>query len=119
MQQTQLLSGRQVPLTGRLSLRKLPIRLGSTKHRVSAMLVPADVAPQRGKSKESTRSHQPGQSRGLAGVLLSALRVWERQEQQKIPAEELLTQAAVRSDQVCWAKESVWKCLLVCILVAV
>lgn len=100
MQQIGLSSGRPFPLTGRLSRRKLPLRLGGMKQRVSAVLVPADIATQlRGKNKDS-RSHQPGQSRGLAGVLLSAMRVWERQEQQKISTEELLAQAAVRGDQV-------------------
>ncbi|KAL4542680.1 hypothetical protein Ndes2526B_g04631 [Nannochloris sp. 'desiccata'] len=100
MQQIGLSSGRPFPLTGRLSRRKLPLRLGGMKQRVSAVLVPADIATQlRGKNKDS-RSHQPGQSRGLAGVLLSAMRVWERQEQQKISTEELLAQAAVRGDQI-------------------
>lgn len=101
MQQTGLLSSRHVPLKGRLSRTKLPIRLAGNRQRVNAVLVPADVGTHtRGKIRES-RSHQPGQSRGLAGVLLSALRLWERQEQQKLPEEELLTQAAVRGDQVC------------------
>jgi len=105
MEQIGLSSGRPLPLTGRLSRRKLPIRLGNMKQRVAAVLVPADVATQvRGKNKES-RSHQPGQSRGLAGVLLSAMRIWERQEQQKIPTEELLAQAAVRGDQVIYKRQ--------------
>jgi hypothetical protein len=33
------------------------------------------------------------------------MRIWERQEQQKIPTEELLAQAAVRGDQVIYKRQ--------------
>ena len=89
--ETTLLSGRKVPIGGRLSHRKLPIRLAGTKQRVSAVLADAAI---RAKIKSS-----PGNSHGLAGALLAAMRVWERREQQKLP-EELLTHASVR-EQVC------------------
>lgn len=110
-------SHRQVPLTGLLSHRKLPVRLAGTKHQVRSVLVPADTATHVSRKNKDSRP-QPGQSRGLAGVLLSAIRVWERQEQQKIPAEELLAQAAVRSEQVSDRKQFM-KCWLLCMFMAV
>ena len=90
--QTTIISGRKAPIAGRLSQRKLPIRLAGTKQRVSAVL--ADAATRAKNNKSS-----PGNSHGLAGALLAAMRVWERREQQKLP-EELLTHASVR-EQVC------------------
>lgn len=99
MQQSGLgLSGRLSPFAGPASPRKLPTRLTGTKQRPSAVLAPAEVNTHRQKNKDS-RSHHPGQSRGLAGVLLSALRVWERQDQHKTTTEDLLVEAAVRGDQ--------------------
>lgn len=94
------LSGRLPPFVGPVSPRKVPTRLTGTKQRPSAVLAPAEVNTHRHKNKDS-RSHHPGQSRGLAGVLLSALRVWERQDVQKTTTEDLLAEAAVRGDQVC------------------
>ena len=93
------LSGRLTPVVGSASPRKLPTRVNGTKQRTAAVLAPAEVNTHRQKNKDS-RPHHPGQSRGLAGVLLSALRVWERQDQQKSATEDLLAQAAARGNQV-------------------
>ena len=75
---------------GPLSPRKLPTRLGNTPHRTNAVLAPSEV------SREKRTTPKLGQSRGLAGALLSALRLWERQDQQKPKPEELVVEAAQR-----------------------
>jgi len=60
--------------------------------------VPADVTTRRQASDSG--SAQCGQSRGLAGALLAAIKVWERPQQVDSSANDLVAHTAKRTTQV-------------------
>ena len=87
---------------GRPLLPRRPlVRLGLGNTRPSAVLAPVDVKTAK-KSIESTKHQQPGQSRGLAGVLLSMARIWG-QPKASPTKEELMQRSHVLevSNSVC------------------
>lgn len=65
--------------------------------RPSAVLAPAEVTK---FPRKEPKAHNPGQSRGLAGALLSAVKLWERQGKEGATLDETVKETAERVGQV-------------------